>query len=335
MKPSSLPRNEILVGDVRTLLSDLSTASIDCIITSPPYFGLRNYGHPAQIGLEPDVTAWVDEIRQVCRQLARVLTPTGACWLNLGDGYSAAIREGTSPKSLLLAPQRLSLALVEDGWLIRNQVIWHKPNGMPHSVRDRLTNRYEVMLLLVRQRDYYFDLDAIRMPAESPASKTRDKLGLAYPPLSAVPRGAVSTNHGLRTVHVHPLGKNPGDVWPLATAGFRGSHFATFPTSLIHRPLLATCPAKICVGCRKPWKRAPVDRSRSPASMGDLAPGCDCRAGTRPGVVLDPFMGTGTVAVVAEQHERSWIGIELNPEFARLAQERIARAREGPTNNAA
>lgn len=132
-------RNQLLVGDARKLLPSLTEGSVDCVITSPPYFRLRNYDERNQIGLEPNVAGWVNELRDIVRQLARVLKPTGSLWLNLGDTYSHHERDDARPKSLLLGPERLALAMTRDGWVIRSKVIWAKSNPMPTSVRDRLS----------------------------------------------------------------------------------------------------------------------------------------------------------------------------------------------------
>lgn len=333
---TGLPLDTILVGDARERLAELPAASIDCVITSPPYFRLRDYGVDGQIGLETGVERWVDELRLVMRGVAWVLKPTGTVWLNLGDSYSRAARYGAPAKSLLLGPERLVLALSADGWIVRNQVVWAKTNTMPTSVRDRLACTHEVIYVLTRERHYAFDLDAIREPHRSAA---RGSIRVGTHRRTRIPRGRPSwagplagSNSGLARLKAsgrvgHPLGKNPGDVWTTAASNFRGAHFATFPPNLIVRPLLAGCPERVCTACGQPWRRRPTRRSR-----GGLEPDCQCRAGFRPGVVLDPFMGAGTVAVVAEQHHRQWVGIELNPDFARLATERIGDVR--PERNA-
>lgn len=297
-----LPRNRVLVGDARRVLARLPAASVDCVITSPPYFQLRDYGIDGQIGLEASVGEWVDELRLVAQGLARVLRPTGSFWLNLGDTYARRESFGGPRKSLLLAPERLLLALAADGWIVRNKIVWAKTNPMPHSVTDRLSNSYEVIYFLTRQPSYFFSLDAIRVPHRS---RAKGRPGSGYPPpgvtppLTRDPRGG---NRGLVSLKArgmvgHPLGRNPGDVWTLASANFRGAHFATFPPALIERPLLAACPER--------------------------------------GVVLDPFFGSGTVGMVAERHRRDWVGIELNPAFAKLAEkrltaDRVARRVDGP-----
>jgi DNA modification methylase len=312
-----LPRNTILTGDAATRLRDLPSASVDCVITSPPYYQLRNYQADGQIGLEPSVDGWVAALVPVFAEAARVLKPTGVLWLNLGDSFSRHHRYGAAPKSLLLAPERLLLALAADGWIVRNKVIWSKTNPLPSSVNDRLSLTYEVVYFLVRSPRYYFDLDAIREPHRSSAAKR------ARPPLNLTPDWAgplATTLGGLRRARAagtpgHPLGKNPGDVWQIATHGYKGAHFATFPEALVRRPLLATCPAAICTACGQAWMR----RSR-----------CHCGAQTLPGAVLDPFFGSGTVGVAAQKLGRDWVGIELNPAYVRLAEARLADLTDKP-----
>lgn len=310
---TTLTRNTILCGDVMTRLRELPNHSVDCAVTSPPYFQLRDYGATGQLGLEPTVAGWVTDMRQVAQEIARVLVPTGSLWLNLGDSFSRHPKYGAPTKGLLLAPERLLLALAQDGWIVRTKVIWHKTNAMPSSVTDRLTLTYEVIYFLVRQRTYFFDLDAIREPHRSSAAK-RDRVPQQQPPVGAGPLAA--SRGGLRAVRTsglpgHALGKNPGDVWSIATKGFRGAHFATFPPELVRRPILATCPAVVCTACGQGRKVA----------TGTLQ--CDCHAPARRGIVLDPFLGSGTTALVARDLGRDWLGIELNPTYVRLAQERL------------
>lgn len=351
---SGLARNRILVGNVHKRLADIPDQSIDCVITSPPYFQLRDYGISGQVGLEANVQGWVSELRLALNGLARVLKPTGSMWLNLGDTYSRHTKYGAAPKSLLLAPERLLLALSDNGWLVRNKIVWAKTNPMPHAVADRLNNSYDLVYFLTRSRRYYFDLDAIRMPHRS---STKSRRSAAYPPDAASAplwRQRGGGNRGLAAQRArgrvgHELGKNPGDVWPLAAASFRGAHFATFPLALVERPLLATCPELICNQCETPFKRVSQmrreERSRQQPrpseprvlrywhtynvirKRGPLRPDCACGVPAHPGVVLDPFFGAGTVGVAAERHGRAWIGIELNPAYVKLAERRLAAAR--------
>ena len=161
------PRNRILVGDVRQRLAEVPAASVDCVITSPPYYQLRDYGHGEQLGLEATVDEWADALRDVLRDIGRVLKPTGVVWVNLGDSYSRHEKHGAPAKSLLLGPERFSLKLLDDGWIVRNKIVWAKSNPMPSSVRDRLSSTSEVIYLLTRSGSYFFDLDAIRTPHRS------------------------------------------------------------------------------------------------------------------------------------------------------------------------
>ncbi len=332
-------RNTVLVGDVRTRLTELPEDSVDCIVTSPPYFRLRNYGEEEQIGLEDHVDGWVQEMRGVFTDLSRVLKSTGSVWLNLGDSYSRDQKAGAPPKGLLLAPERLLLALAGDGWIIRNKVIWAKTNPMPNAVKDRLSCTYENVYFLTREASYFFDLDAIRIPHRTAKTPTVRKSSSYPPPDAGAPEWAgplAGNNSGLSAMKRaglagHPLGKNPGDVWRFATANFRGAHFATFPRALVERPLLATCPERICIDCGKPWERQRTKKLRRQlghlAVHGELRPTCRCEAPHRPGLALDPFFGAGTTGLVAEALGREWVGIELNAEFAAMATTRITQAR--------
>ena len=261
--------NRVIVGDALTELSRLPDHLVDCCVTSPPYYLLRNYGHPDQLGTEPTVAEWVEVLRAVCRELARVVVPTGSLWLNVGESYSRGVAFGAPAKSLLLGPERLARALLDDGWLIRNKVIWAKPNPMPTSVADRLNTTYEVVYFLVRQGDYFFDLDAIRVPHRSRLLQPKPNRPAPGGPPSW--SGPLAGNHrGLvrlksRGQVGHRLGKNPGDVWTVGTAPGRGSHHAAFPAQLIERPIRAACPERVCTACGQPWGR------QAARSLGHLA----------------------------------------------------------------
>lgn len=293
MTAADVPHGCVLTGDATEQLRALPDQSIDMVLTSPPYFRLRDYQVAGQIGLEPHVDQWVDELAVVAAGLKRILKPTGTLWLNLGDSYSTHVSQGAARKSLLLGPERVAARLLESGWTLRNKIIWAKANPMPSSVRDRLTCSHEYLYVFTRADRYHFDLDAIRVPHRTTASGACTALR----PRAAREawRGPNSDNaSGLDGLHDrglvgHPLGKNPGDVWTISSSNFRGAHHATFPVELARRAILAGCPTD--------------------------------------GVVLDPFMGAGTTAVAAEQLGRDWLGIELNPDFAAMANERIERAR--------
>jgi site-specific DNA-methyltransferase (adenine-specific) len=195
--------------------------------------------------------------------------------------------------------------------------VWAKTNPMPSQVRDRLALTWEVLYLLVRSKSYYFDLDTIREPHTSRAPRNSqgqlEPAGSWAGPLAATRGGLAKTKLAGRVGH--PLGKNPGDVWRIATRGFTGAHFATFPPELVRRPILATCPALVCTHCGLP--------RRSTSEHRPMGPSCDVQAATRPGVVLDPFLGTGTVGLVAQELDRDWLGIEINPAYVQLAYERL------------
>lgn len=325
----TLPRNTVLTGDAGKVLAGLLAGSVDCVVTSPPYAGaLRDYGHPGQLGREPTIEGYVRNLRPVIREIGRVLKSTGSLWLNLGDTYAQHRAQGVPCGSLLLAPQRVALALSADGWLVRNVCVWQKSNPLPQSARDRLSPTYEVVLFATKRRRYFFDLDAIRVPHRS-----AHRAGRREKPRPLYQGG----NRGLSLLRTagrvgNPKGKNPGDVWTLPTATDRLGHQATFPERLVELPLLATCPERICVQCDTAWTRPTrvvtvhdERGSRSVRKVGSLRR-CDCFGPSRPGVVLDPFFGTGTVAKVAAKHERDWLGIELNPAYVALAERRLGLA---------
>ncbi len=320
-------RNVVLEGDALEVLRSLPTASVECVVTSPPYFNVRLYRAGEQeLGQEAAVEQWVEHLREVAAEIARVLVPWGAFWLNIADVYASRPAEGAPPKSLLLGPERLAQALSSDGWLVRNRLAWVKPNPLPSPAADRLTQSWEFVYFLVRSSRYFFDLDAIREPLARPRIPRPRST-----PLRRRSHGDRDHGHsGLTRLSRegrggHPLGKNPGDAWQIAGSRVRG-HSASFPPELIRRPILATCPEKVCLDCGRPWQRArhPVRFTEGEACPRLLVP-CDCGAATRPGLVLDPFMGSGTVALVARQHGRDWLGIELNPAYVKLTRERLER----------
>jgi DNA modification methylase len=297
---------------------------VDCVITSPPFFLLRNYQAENQIGLEATVGEYVQHIVAVMDEVARVLKPTGSLWLNLGDSYSRSERYGAVPKAMLLAPERVLIALSERGWIIRNKIVWAKPNPMPTSVRDRLNTTWEPLYFLVRSPAYFFDLDAIREPHRSTRRPSVPSQKIKYGPggKAAWAGPLAGANDGLLRLRMkgspgNPRGKNPGDCWQLSTASYHGAHFATFPTRLVTKPLLGSCPERICSVCGLPWIR----------TEDVLAAACTCSGRTNRGVVLDPFMGAGTTALEAERLGRDWIGIEVNGDYRDLALKRVEAAR--------
>ncbi|TQF73358.1 site-specific DNA-methyltransferase [Rhodococcus spelaei] len=326
---SRLPRNRVLVGDALEQLRQLPDNSVDMALTSPPYFRLRDYAVDGQIGLEGHVNAWVASLTAVCAEIGRVLVPTGTLWLNLGDTYATDATQGAKPKSLVLAPEQLAIALQADGWILRNKIVWAKTNPMPTSARDRLACTHEVIYALARNPAYHFNLDSIRVPHRSTAAKHRR----AVTRQREVWRGPNGDDaSGLAAMKAagrvgHPLGKNPGDVWHLATSNFRGGHHATFPVTLAARAIAAGCPEARCRRCRLPWTRRLIRALGGVATRATLGPSCDCGSPSEPGLVLDPFIGSGSTAVAAQQLQRDWLGIELNPDFAALAKDRIEAQR--------
>ncbi|MEU8101661.1 DNA-methyltransferase [Streptomyces rubiginosohelvolus] len=300
----------LLLGDATEQLRTLPEASVNCIVTSPPYYGLRDYGTSGQYGLEPTPAAYVETLRTLFAEARRVLADDGTLWLNLGDSYAyppgSSGRQGHGqredrtftaeglrgtkalpPKNLMMIPERTAMALQDDGWILRNKIVWHKTNAMPSSVTDRLSNRYEHLFLFSKAERYQFDLDPIRephtmRPQRRPSGhKTRQKLGV-------LPAQTFSTSQRTEPgVDGHPLGRNPGDVWSISTRHYPAAHFAVFPVDLPLRCIKA--------GCR---------------------PG---------GTVLDPFSGSGTTGAAARQLGRKYIGIDLNPEYHDLARARFAQ----------
>lgn len=335
----SVLRGRVIVGDAAIELRGLPSASVDLVLTSPPYFRLRDYQVAGQLGLESHIDQWVDHLRTVSAEVARVLTPTGSFWLNVADTYATHPRQGAARKSLLLGPERLLIALARDGWIVRNKIVWAKTNAMPVSVRDRLSCTHECLYLLTRRPDYFFDLDAIRIPQTSAgghalSERPRSTTSNAWRgPNSSSDGGLAALKRAGRVGH--PLGKNPGDVWPLATSSYRGHHHATFPLTLAQRAILAGSPEARCSSCRQPWRRRLIRNLGHTATRGRLEPTCSCTAPSERAVVLDPFFGAGTTGIAAEMHHRAWLGIELNPTFADLAKRRIADARAGPARRAA
>jgi DNA modification methylase len=326
---TSDPAATLYVGDARNVLAALPDGSANCIVTSPPYWAKRDYGVPGQYGHEPDPAAYAETLRAVFREARRVLANDGTCWLNLGDSYSAGggaatglhaylgaglvgrRAPGVDVKNLLGIPWRVASALQDDGWILRNAIVWHKPNAMPESVRDRLNCRHELIFLLVKQPRYWFDLDPIRTPHATIRPPCTNRAAPGGSGTRRPPRGPTGGTHpggngppkyGPHSREItaarrygkggnyrgHPNGRNPGDVWSVPTRPYRGPHFAAFPVEL---PLRC-----IAAGCK---------------------PG---------GNVLDMFCGTGTTGIAARQLGRRFTGIELNPQFAALAAERLRHA---------
>lgn len=313
-----VPEWNIRQGDCLELLRAMSDRSVQCCVTSPPYWGLRDYGHDGQLGLEPTPDEFVANLVAVFAEVRRVLRDDGTLWLNLGDSYAGswgaqgrtstlegglskgqiqahpkrASRTGSIPvgagykaKDLIGVPWLTAFALRADGWYLRSEIIWSKPNPMPESVRDRPTKAHEQVFLLSKSARYFYDIDAVREKHTSTGTvipwqeREHDQSMLTNKQANGSkgrPKGVAGFGEG---------GRNKRTVWTVTTQPFRGAHFATFPPKLIEPMILA---------------------------------------GSKPGdTILDPFSGSGTTGMVALRHDRSYIGLELNPEYVELSRNRI------------
>ena len=329
--------DRILQGDVLQQLQTIPDAVVHTCITSPPYWGLRDYGVRGQIGLERTPEEYVAKLVEIFREVRRVLRDDGTLWLNLGDSYAGSgkgqgpqgaqhrkvrktrgmklevpdVPQGLKSKDLVGIPWRVAFALQADGWWLRSDIIWHKPNAMPESVRDRPTRSHEYLFLLAKSRRYYYDAKAIAEPL-SPASAARYRHALranrAYA-AKALDRtimpstgrykqgqGRVRSRSDVAPQNHLVVGgtgttRNARSVWTIPTRPYAGAHFATFP--------------------------------------GDLISPCIKAGAPEGGVVLDPFMGSGTTAYVARTLGRRYLGVELNPKYVNLAKARLAHRASG------
>jgi DNA modification methylase len=302
-------------GDCRELLREVPNESIQCCVTSPPYWGLRDYKVEGQLGLEDTPEQYVESMVDVFREVRRVLRADGTLWLNLGDSYSGDksggrndtakmygeqgqmlaakrklnMRSGLKPKDLCGIPWRVAFALQADGWYLRSDIIWHKSNPMPESVTDRPTKSHEYLFLMLKSARYFYDADAIGEPM-APASASRYEYAFG----GAKNEALVEANRDGVGQRTRPVGnriaaekRNKRSVWTVATTPYSAAHFAVFPPALIEPCILA---------------------------------------GTKPGdIVLDPFFGSGTTGQVAEKYDRRWLGFDLNPEYAELQAKRTAQ----------
>jgi DNA modification methylase len=386
-KTTATMEYKILQGDCVEQLKTMEAGSVHTCVTSPPYFGLRDYGHDGQIGLEETPEAYVAKLVEVFREVRRVLRDDGTCWLNLGDSYASngcyinawlekehnknkkhlhvknheryedrkAFRGGEygiKAKDLIGIPWRVAFALQADGWYLRQDIIWAKPNPMPESVTDRCTKAHEYIFLLSKKPRYYYDAEAVKEPMAE-VSKARMGRGVSdnHKNINGAPG---QTPHSMNAPRLHgeitetPENRNRRSVWTVATQPYSGAHFATFPPDLIRPCIQAGCPKECCAKCGAPLERV-VERTTATPGQNDnyvkgsgrndhngggswtdhtstttgFRPTCSCNAGTVPGTVLDPFGGSGTTAQVAIEEGRNAVIIELNPEYVELAHRRI------------
>lgn len=295
---------DIRQGDSLTLLREMPDESVQCCVTSPPYWGLRDYGVDGQMGLEKTPDEYVAGMVELFREVRRVLRKDGTLWLNLGDSYAAnrsyqvpstkggpkhspaqskqannTVPLGLKPKDLVGIPWRVAFALQADGWWLRQDIIWHKPNPMPESVRDRCTKAHEYVFMLSKSKKYYYDHEAVKEPAVSD-----HRSGNGYGRPEQISKGGRGQEKGWSNVGGL---RNRRSVWTVTTKPFKGAHFAVFPPDLVEPCILAGCPEG--------------------------------------GTVLDPFAGSGTVAMVARELGRKSIGLELNPEYIEIAKRRLSQ----------
>ena len=313
---------KVWTGDCLEVLPTLPSVSVQACITSPPYFGLRDYGCDGQVGMEPTPEEYVAKMVEVFREVRRVLRDDGTLWLNLGDSYSRGDRRSVppqrgaaasskdeakycfdstaammgdhptiKPKDLIGIPWRVAFALQADGWYLRQDIIWHKPNPMPESVTDRCTKAHEYLFLLSKSQRYYYDADAIREPSITPADgrgSTEERKMMGHPSRYGNTSGMASRGEGFSMPSIAPPegGRNKRSVWTVTMQPFKGAHFAVFPEALIEPCVMAGCPEG--------------------------------------GTVLDPFAGSGTTGIVAKRNGCDFIGVELNPDYAEMARKRVA-----------
>jgi DNA modification methylase len=312
-KPIEKLTNKIICGDSLKILKTIPDESIDCVVTSPPYWALRDYGMKGQIGLESSIEEYLEKLIAVFDEVRRVLKPSGTCWVNFGDTYAGKTKGGhrnkpqgnmfdsltkratfpklktklsIPPKSLCLIPSRFALKMIERGWILRNEIIWHKPNAMPQSVQDRFSVDFEKVFFFVKERNYYFKQQF--EPLRNPQELTRRFSNPFETHLYRKPE--VRTYKTLKAIQqsqteILKRGRNKRSVWSIGTGAANNSHFAVYPPRLVEIPILAGCPTD--------------------------------------GIVLDPFIGSGTTAVVAQKLGRNIIGIELSREYVKIARNRI------------
>lgn len=311
-------RGQVLVGDALKTLRKMPSESVHCVVTSPPYWNLRDYGVAGQLGLEATPQKYVRALVKIMREVRRVLRSDGTCWVNLGDSYMGGVGKSTitskrnhdavkaariaiagmggprhrkapglKEKDLCGIPWRVALAMQADGWWLRSDVIWHKPSPLPESVRDRPSRAHEYVFLFTKSAQYSYDAKAISEPLLHPEKSLPRDMSRAFSRRRLTAVDHDQAEYSSRETEA-PTTKNARTVWTIAQTPFPDAHFATFPSKLVEPCVLAGCP--------------------------------------RGGIVLDPFAGSGTTLAVALEHGRQAIGIELNPDYAVMIERRLSRA---------
>jgi DNA modification methylase len=385
---------QILQGSALERLSQLESGSVQCCVTSPPYWGLRDYGHDGQLGLERTPEEYVEKLVAIFREIKRVLRDDGTLWLNLGDTMwggkgqngrqdpsiveriaegrtlqRAQTRLNTSiaphdgkhpvikPKDLVGIPWMVAFALRADGWYLRQDIIWAKPNPMPESVEDRCTKSHEYIFLLTKSAKYFYDGEAIKEEAAYDGRKDTVMKGSQKYADGFVPNQSEQTFHARgherwqRGEDGEYVRNKRSSVWTVNTKPFSEAHFAVFPPKLIEPCVLAGTSEKgCCARCGAPYRRVVertamvINRSTRGVQMGEfgktaasgnvVAPAsartigwqasCKCNSSIIPCTVLDPFTGSGTTGLVALRHNRNFIGVELNPEYIEMSRKRLS-----------
>jgi DNA modification methylase len=338
---------------------------VQMCVTSPPYFGLRDYGHEGQIGMEDTPQKYIEEMVEVFSCVKDILADDGVLWVNIGDSYNGSGGQGTKPnimskeaaegrggkaikvdgikpKDLIGIPWMLAFALRADGWYLRQDIIWHKPNPMPESVTDRCTKAHEYIFLLSKSQQYFYDNEAIKVPVKEDWG-TRDRTNGKYHNEGT----GLQPHSGLEKSYEMA---NKRSVWSINTKPYKGAHFAVFPEELIEPCILAGTSQKgHCPKCNARWLRQvehtnmvlnKTDRNNnrgtrtgasgtmvSPAKniTTGWIPSCNCGVDPIADIVFDPFMGSGTTAQVAQQLGRKYLGCELNPDYKALQDKRVAQ----------
>ena len=279
-------KNTIIQGDTLSVLKEFPNESIDMIITSPPYWNLRDYGEDKQLGLEYTTKEYINSLYTIFEESKRVLKNEGTLWINIRDTYSKGIkRSGVKNKSLSMIPERLAIKMIDNGWILRNTIIWHKPNAMPDSCKNRFTMDYEYLYMFSKQEKYYFKTQY--EPYTSVHGKDSNTISKKEKELldtKMVRHGGEGSTLNKPSMW-NPKGRIKRTTWDINTKPFKGSHFAPYPEELIECPIDAGCPEN--------------------------------------GIVLDIFMGSGTTGVVAKKQNKNYIGIELNRDYIEIANNRI------------
>lgn len=377
--------NKILNGDCLEVLKTLPDESIDCVMTSPPYWALRDYGVEGQLGLEPTFQEYINKLCDIFDEVKRVLKKEGTCWVNMGDTYASNSGKKSdggnlgnkeallqkkyrtkmsevSEKSLCQIPSRFAIEMCNRGWILRNEIIWHKPNCMPSSVKDRFTVDFEKIFFFTKSKKYYFETQyephaEVSIKARNAKLNQTTHIGARKSAVNVqlgdIPRG---------NRFIPEQGRNKRCVWRITTKPYKEAHFATYPEELCETPIKAGCPEFVCKKCGKAREKMyervggppkgshhknfdirvnPQGRPDTETKVygSDLSKiyaeygyaenkyigltDCGCNAGWESGVVLDPFFGAGTTGLVALKQNKNFIGIELNPEYIKIAEARL------------